>query len=1273
MGYFRRILFYLSFSLLALPVLADVFVVTNTNNSGPGSLRDALESADRNGTGVRDFIQFNIPSNRGPVVIKIPVVQLLPALSANLVIDGTTQPGPALGASSAKVTLSLEGNSSSPDYLTIFEINKMNDVAIYGLVLQHLVIDRATGIPPPQLHAVVIRGGSNIEIGAAGKGNVISGWNHAIRAENNPQTGAVYKLQVKGNILGLGVDGVSTSLGSGGRGGTTIPAANLVGVFVETGLDTEIGGLTPAEGNIINSSLMDIFSAGMWWYSSDNTMTISNNRIGYDIRNNVVDAAAGIGIQVRKFSKRFSLSRTNLGVLISDNQIGSRSRMAGIVMDSIQTFFAIENNIIGGELNGAAPSPAGYNGIGIHLTECDMGVIGGDNFGWSNTIRYWKQGALVCDRTSNIKFRYNSTYCNKDRAIELNQWKLYNPSPYRVQPKVTINYLDIPNRLIGGTATPNSWVDVYVDDECPDCEGKQHLGGMFAVIRVGANGQWSFTDWPNDRGNLVVTTTDDYGTTSEYSAPEIDSSAIQVGAVTCKGVGANICGLKIVSGTQWEWLDSTGTVVGHDTCLSNVSPGKYYFRLSIGPGFCEKTWMFRVLDKTLDIDSSKGISVINTRCGLANGSITGFVPKNALRWQWEDAAGNVVSTSVDLQNSVAGTYRFHVFNATCDVVTAYYEIRNTSPSIDQSATVITDATCNLPNGSIKGIRLNGMAFSSSLWINDQGASFGSFADLNNVPPGNYKMVVLDLSGSCGDSTGWLTIKAVPAPALNTAAAVVTDATCGNANGSINSISWINTQAPLAFRWEDANGNTVAVTAAFANQKAGSYRLKLKDGSTCDTLVSPWFDIKDLGAVQLDTTQVTVKDAGCTKNNGSIIGLKISGATQWQWVNTNNGATVSTNTDMYNLGTGTYRLRAVNTVYGCTQESPVYTVAIAPPLPLSVNTVTVTDATCNNNNGSVNIQSFTNNPALFSFTWLKDSLQPAGSTPQLQDLAPADYHLIATDTNGCVRNVYQAKIRMAPLPILSENNLQIAADTCELHTGSIRGLLGSSDLGTVRYSWKDPNGKEFSTTPSLLGVPAGLYQLTVTDKNNCTLSTEWYRINPVITTLPQPVVDPQTIPRYANTTLKVKQLYPGGVYTLYDPATGTTWQTSNNGVFTLTNVREDLHLEVRVDAGPCKSAAGPVFVKVEDKTQLDVPNAFSPNGDGINELFHIRVIGYFQLQDLKIFNRWGQQVFETRDLGKEWNGSYNGKPLPVGTYYWIIEGLDVKGEKIRQTGSITLIR
>jgi gliding motility-associated-like protein len=84
----------------------------------------------------------------------------------------------------------------------------------------------------------------------------------------------------------------------------------------------------------------------------------------------------------------------------------------------------------------------------------------------------------------------------------------------------------------------------------------------------------------------------------------------------------------------------------------------------------------------------------------------------------------------------------------------------------------------------------------------------------------------------------------------------------------------------------------------------------------------------------------------------------------------------------------------------------------------------------------------------------------------------------------------------------------------------------------------------------------------------------------------------------------------------------------------------------------------------------VPNAFSPNGDGINDTWVIRYLNAYPSADIQVFNRYGQPVYHAAGYSTPWDGTYNGQPLPVGTYYWIIR----PGNGRRQiSGSVTIIR
>jgi gliding motility-associated-like protein len=94
----------------------------------------------------------------------------------------------------------------------------------------------------------------------------------------------------------------------------------------------------------------------------------------------------------------------------------------------------------------------------------------------------------------------------------------------------------------------------------------------------------------------------------------------------------------------------------------------------------------------------------------------------------------------------------------------------------------------------------------------------------------------------------------------------------------------------------------------------------------------------------------------------------------------------------------------------------------------------------------------------------------------------------------------------------------------------------------------------------------------------------------------------------------------------------------------------------------------VFVKVL-KSPL-VPNAFSPNGDGINDTWRIQYLESYPGASIEVFNRYGQKVFISTGYDVEWDGYFNGSLLPIGTYYYII---NPKNGRKTITGSVSIIR
>jgi gliding motility-associated-like protein len=98
-----------------------------------------------------------------------------------------------------------------------------------------------------------------------------------------------------------------------------------------------------------------------------------------------------------------------------------------------------------------------------------------------------------------------------------------------------------------------------------------------------------------------------------------------------------------------------------------------------------------------------------------------------------------------------------------------------------------------------------------------------------------------------------------------------------------------------------------------------------------------------------------------------------------------------------------------------------------------------------------------------------------------------------------------------------------------------------------------------------------------------------------------------------------------------------------------------------------------FVDVDYRVLTQLPNAFSPNGDGVNDLFMVANIGLRRLITFQVYDRWGKQVFETINPTEGWDGTYKGKALDSGVYYYYIKLGYADNVVETFKGDVTLIR
>lgn len=94
--------------------------------------------------------------------------------------------------------------------------------------------------------------------------------------------------------------------------------------------------------------------------------------------------------------------------------------------------------------------------------------------------------------------------------------------------------------------------------------------------------------------------------------------------------------------------------------------------------------------------------------------------------------------------------------------------------------------------------------------------------------------------------------------------------------------------------------------------------------------------------------------------------------------------------------------------------------------------------------------------------------------------------------------------------------------------------------------------------------------------------------------------------------------------------------------------------------------------IKPELKIFYPNAFSPNGDGVNDYFVVK--GCFIIDfSIQIFNRWGERLFTSSDLKTSWDGTYKGSACPVDVYYYIIEATAPDGETYNLHGTFTIIK
>jgi gliding motility-associated-like protein len=408
-------------------------------------------------------------------------------------------------------------------------------------------------------------------------------------------------------------------------------------------------------------------------------------------------------------------------------------------------------------------------------------------------------------------------------------------------------------------------------------------------------------------------------------------------------------------------------------------------------------------------------------------------------------------------------------------------------------------------------------------------------------------------------------------------------------------------------------------------------------------------------------RTTATDATCYGNcNGTSLTVIESGGTAPFYFNWSNGNTTAT---INNFCSGNYYL----TVTDDNNCSEYDTINIAQPDSFNIAAI-VADVRCyGESNGSVNAV-VSGGTIPYSFAWTNDVGVPVGNnTNNLSNISAGNYSAVVTDSLGCTGNTGIITVNE---PSLIQATNTTVNETCpDSRDGSV---TISANGGTAPYSYSINSSTSGTTNPIFNGLNPGNYTATVFDNNNCETTTTFV-INEADTF--SLIFNPDNVQINIGEEATLRPtIIPdnaGGYIYNWEPQTGLSCSNCANPVASpfITTVYQ---LTVTNPDG-C-SVNEQITVEVNNNLVLYVPNAFSPNGDGLNDILRVFGISVKNI-NFSIFNRWGEKVFsmETGDLTNGWDGTYHGKPLPPGVFVYYVDAEFDDGQRKQLKGSVTILR
>lgn len=266
-------------------------------------------------------------------------------------------------------------------------------------------------------------------------------------------------------------------------------------------------------------------------------------------------------------------------------------------------------------------------------------------------------------------------------------------------------------------------------------------------------------------------------------------------------------------------------------------------------------------------------------------------------------------------------------------------------------------------------------------------------------------------------------------------------------------------------------------------------------------------------------------------------------------------------------------------------------------------------------------------------------------------------LQVTSANGCWDTASATIVVQLPVSAAVDS----AANACAGYPVQL------SASGGLYYHWLPETGLSNPFSASPVATIDSNTTFTVIVSNDCFSDTStvdvFIRPLPTVTACDDTAIYRDTYASLYGTT--------NGISYFWNPS---TWLDEPFSLSTKAEPRETTWYELyAVNEWGCVNMDS-VLVTVIYENVLDIPTAFSPNGDGVNDVFRIvRWLNVTAIREFSVFNRWGQKVFSTNDIAEGWDGTYRHQKADMGVYVWLVVARTGDGKEFMRSGNVTLVR